>query len=66
MISGWKVQNTTGRFLAQLVPPIFLKNPFASAKSFQFMNFSEAMFHENYLTSDFHTRTAISPMVVLI
>ena len=29
-------------------------NPFPSAKSFQFMNFSEAMFYENYLISDFH------------
>ena len=24
------------------------------------MNFSEAMFYENYLTSDFHTNTVIS------
>ena len=35
----------------------FSKNPFPNAKSFQFTNFSEAMFYENYLTSDFHTNT---------
>ena len=52
----WKVQNTTGRFLAQLHPSNF----FPSAKSFQFMNFSDAMFFENYLTLDFHTNTVIS------
>ena len=34
-------------------PKFFLKNPFTSAKSFQFMSFSEAMFYENYLTSEF-------------
>ena len=28
-------------------------NPFPRAKSFQFTNFSEAMFYENYLTSDY-------------
>ena len=45
----WKIQNTTGRFLAQLHPSNFFSfNPFPSAKSFQFMNFSEAMFYENY------------------
>ena len=38
----------------------FPYNPFPSAKSFQFMNFSEAKFYENYLTSDFHTNTVIS------
>ena len=27
------------------------------------MNFSEAMFYENYLTSDFHTNTVISRRV---
>ena len=43
----------------------FSKNPFPSAKSFQFMNFSEAMFYENYLTSDFHTNTVISRRVCL-
>ena len=36
------------------------QNPFPNAKSFQFMNFLEAMFYENYLTSDFHTNTVIS------
>ena len=40
----------------------FFKNPFPNAKSFQFMNFSEAMFYENYLTSDFHTNTVISSL----
>ena len=35
----------------------FSETPFPSVKSFQFMNFSEAMFYENYLTSDFHTNT---------
>ena len=29
-----------------------------------FMNFSEAMFHENYLTSDFHTTTDITGLFV--
>ena len=38
----------------------FSQNPFPNAKSFQFMNFLEAMFYENYLTSDFHTNTVIS------
>ena len=57
----WKVQNTTGRFLARLHPSKFFSyNPFTSAKSFQCMIFSEAMFYENYLTSDFHTNTVIS------
>ena len=37
-------------------------HPFPRAKSFQFMNFSEAMFYENYLTSDFHTNTVISSL----
>ena len=59
----WRIQSTTGRFLAQLNPSnFFSSNPFPSAKSFQFMNFSEAMFYENYLTSDFHTNTAISSL----
>ena len=41
----WKVQNTTGRFLAQLHPSKFFSlNPFPSAKSYQFMNFLAAMF----------------------
>ena len=35
-------------------------------KSFQFRNFSEAMFYENYLTSDFHTNTLISRRVCLL
>ena len=35
-------------------------NPFPSTKNFQFMNFSVAMFYENYLTSDSHTNTVIS------
>ena len=40
----WKVQNTTGCFLAQLHPSNFFSyNPFPSAKSFRFMNFSAAM-----------------------
>ena len=57
----WKVQNTTGRFLAHVNPSdfFFLKS-FSGAKSFQFINFSEAMFYENYLTSNFHTNTVIS------
>ena len=33
-----------------------------TAKSFQFMNFSEAMFYESNLTSDFHTKTVISSL----
>ena len=37
-----------------------------SALSFQFMNFSEAMFYKNYLTSDFHTNTAIARRVCLL
>ena len=37
-----------------------------SAKSFQLMNFSEAMFYENYLTPDFHTNTVISSRVCLL
>ena len=59
----WKVQNTTGRFLVQLHPSnLFSSSLFPSAKSFQFMNFSETMFYENYLTSDFHTNTVVSSM----
>ena len=54
----------TGRFLAQLHPSnFFSKNPFPSAKSFQFKIFSEAMFYENYLRSDFHTNTVICLLV---
>ena len=65
--NAWKVQNTTGSFLVQLHSSIFFFfNPFPSAKSFQFMNFSEAMFCENYLTSDFHTNTVISRRVCLL
>ena len=30
------------------------------------MNFSEAVFYENYLTSDFHTNTVISRRVCLL
>ena len=30
------------------------------------MNFSEAMFYENYLTLDFHTNTVISRRVCLL
>ena len=58
----WKCQNETRCFLAQLCTFLsyFLQNPMHSALSFQFMNFSEAMFYENYLTSDFHTNTVIS------
>ena len=59
----WKVQNATGRFLSQLHPSIFFSlNPFPSAKSFQFMNFPEAIVYKNYLTSDFHTNTVISSL----
>ena len=36
-----------------------LSSTAASLKSFQFMNFSEVMFYENYLQSDFHTNTVI-------
>ena len=46
-VNVWKVQNTTGRFLAQLHPSnFFFLYPFPSAKSFQFINCSEAMFYE--------------------
>ena len=56
----WKIQNTTGSFLAKVhLSNFFSFNPFPSAKSFQFMNFSEAMFYENYLTSDFRTNSII-------
>ena len=61
----WKVQNTTGRSLAwhSYIPPsFFLKSFFPSAESFQSMNFSEAMFYENYLASDFYTNTVISSL----
>ena len=59
----WKVQNTTGSFLAQLHPSNFFPlNPFPRSKSFQFMNFPEAMFYESNLTSDFHTNTVISSL----
>ena len=44
----------------------FFLNPFPSAKSFQFMNFSEAMCYENYLTSDFQENTVISRRVCLL
>ena len=40
--------------------------PFPSAKSFQFMNFSEVMFYENNLTSDFHTNTVNLRRVYLL
>ena len=33
----------------------FSQNLFPSAKSFQFMNFPDAIFYENYFTSDFRT-----------
>ena len=57
----WKVQNTTGHFLALIYPSnFFLKVRLVPLKSFQFMNFSEAMFYENYLTLDFHTNTVIA------
>ena len=39
----------------------FFFNPLSSAKSFQFTNFLEAMFYQNYLTSDFHTNTGRFP-----
>ena len=42
------------------------KNTGKCMESFQFMNFSEAMFYENYLTSDFHTNAVISPPVCLL
>ena len=59
----WKLQNTTGRSgTATSLQFFFSLTPFSSAKSFQFMNFSEAMFYENYLTSDFHTNTVISSL----
>lgn len=38
----------------------FFKVRLVPLKSFQFMNFSEAMFYENYLTSDLHTNTVIA------
>ena len=41
--------------MVQLHPSnFFFLKFFSSAKSFQFMNFSEAMFYENYLTSYKH------------
>ena len=46
----------------------FSETPFSSAKSFQFMNFSDAIFYENYFTSDFHANTVIStePVCLLV
>ena len=45
----------------------FSSNPFPSAKSFQFMNFSERCFMTIiYLTSDFHTNNVISRRVCLL
>ena len=44
----------------------FSINPFPSAKSLQFMNFSEAMFYKNYLISDFHTNTVISSLFAVL
>ena len=45
------------------IPPIFFLNIlFLVPKVFQFMNFSEAIFYENYLTSDFNTNTVISSL----
>ena len=38
------------------------ENPFPGAESFLFLDFSEAMFYENYLTSNFHTNTVISSL----
>ena len=56
-----KFKTRLDAFWHSFIPPIFFsKNPFPNAKSFQFMNFSEAMFYENDLTSDFHTNTVIS------
>ena len=57
----WKVQNTTGRFLAQLHPSnfvpkiLFLVPEVSNSWIFQ-------MFYEKYLTSDFHTNTVISSL----
>ena len=76
-VHGWftiqtnvlKCQNATRCFLAQLHSSvIFCKIVFIvpKVKGFQFMNFSEAMFYENYLTSDFNTNTVISRCVCLL
>ena len=57
----WKVQNTTGRFLAQLHPSNFFpKILFLVPKVY-----NSRFFHENYLISDFHTNTVISRRVCL-
>ena len=68
IVRGKKYREMYGKFKTQLdafwhsyIPPIFFyQNPFPNAKSFQFMNFLEAMFYDNYLTSDFQTNTVIS------
>ena len=38
---------------------LFSLNRFPITKSFQFMNFSQAMFYENYLTSDSFIKTLL-------
>ena len=57
-----KFKTRLDTFWHSYIPPIFSYTPFPSAKSFQFMNFSEVMFYENYLTRDFHTNTVISSL----
>ena len=67
-VHGWslyrqmyrKFKTRLDAFWHSYIPQIFLlKIVFLVPKSFQFMNFSDAMFFENYLTSDFHTNTVI-------
>ena len=63
-----KFKTRLDAFWHSYIPQIFFLKSFSIAKSFQFMNFSEAMvmFYENYLTSDFHTNTVISRRVCLL
>ena len=57
-----KFKTRLDAFWRSYISPIFSYNPFLGAKSFQFMNFSEAMFYKNNLASDFHTNTVISSL----
>ena len=54
-------------FWHSYIPPLnfFLKILFV-VPSFQFMNFSEAMLYENYLTSDFQTNCYFKPVCLLV
>ena len=58
-----KFKTRLDAFWRSYIPPIsFLKILFLVPNGFLFMNFSEVMFYENYLTSDFHTNTVISSL----